>query len=211
MRRRCDALRVRAALALAAALIVAPPVAAKKRPADDANAAAVNQNDFVVEQPLRVKGGVREDFERAVKQLEDGRAADAIPLLERVTAAAPKAVAAHVNLALAYERAGDSSRAEASLARALAASPHHPVALNELGLLQRKTGRFADARKSYEHALARYPSFHFAWRNLAILCDLYLADAACARGSYERYAQLAPQDPEATRWLAEYRARKAKE
>jgi Flp pilus assembly protein TadD len=128
-----------------------------------------------------------------------------------VTAAAPKAVAAHVNLAFAYERTGDLARAEASLVRALEVSPHHPVALNELGLIQRRTGRFAEARKSYEHALARHPSFHYAQRNLAILCDLYLADRACARESYERYAQLAPQDPLATQWLAESRAREAKE
>lgn len=213
MCRRSDARRARAlgaALAFAAALVAASPTAAKQ-PRIDASATAENANDFVIEQSLRVKGAVREDFERAVQFLHAERWSDAIPLLERVTVAAPKAVAAHVDLALAHERTGELAPAEASLLRALEVDPHHPVALNQLGLIQRKTGRFVQARASYERALERYPSFHFAQRNLAILCDLYLADHACARESYERLAQLAPQDAEAARWLAELRGREAKE
>jgi Tfp pilus assembly protein PilF len=199
---------VRAALALTLLLGAASPALAKKRAEEPA---ASGENGFAVAQSVRVKGAVREEFERAVAQLLAARWSEAIPLLERVTAAAPNALAPHVDLALAYERTGDLGRAEASLLRALEIDPHHPVALNELGLLQRRTGRFTQARESYERALERYPSFHFAQRNLAILCDLYLADRGCARASYERYAQLAPHDPEAAKWLAELRAREAKE
>jgi Flp pilus assembly protein TadD len=196
----------RAALALAAALLAASAAGAR-RPSGEAAAPARDPNGFAIDDAVRVKGEVRAEFDRAVQLLHAARWAEAIPLFERVAGAAPKAVAAHVDLALAYEGAGDLSRAEQSLAKALALNPQHPVALNELGMLQRRTGRFAAARASYELALARYPTFRFARRNLAILCDVYLADRRCARENYELYAQLAPGDAEVAGWIAELRAR----
>ena len=76
--------------------------------------------------------------------------------------------------------------------------------------MHRRTGRFAEARQSYEKALALYPEFHFARRNLAILCDLYLADAGCALENYELYTQAAPDDEAAARWVADLRTRAGK-
>ena len=154
---------------------------------------------------------VRSDFEHAVGLLRAERYVEAIPLLVRVTEAAPKATAAHVNLGMAYARTSDLARAEASLAKAIESSRHHPAALNELGIIQRKTGRFADARKSYEQALARYPSFHFAQRNLGILCDLYLGDRRCALEHYEEYLHLVPHDPDVAKWLADLRNQERQE
>jgi len=71
----------------------------------------------------------------------------------------------------------------------------------------RKTGRFAEARSSYERALAIYPGYHFARRNLAILCDLYLADLDCALANYEAYMATVPGDDEASMWIADIRNR----
>ena len=56
-------------------------------------------------------------------------------------------------------------------------------------------------------ALAVYPGFHFARRNLAILCDLYLADLDCALDNYEAYMKTVPGDEEASMWIADIRYR----
>ena len=130
-----------------------------------------------------------------------------IALLEEVVEAVPHLTTAHIDLGIAYRQAGNLERAEESIAAALALSPRHPVAHNELGIIYRRTGRFEQARASYESALAKYPDFHFARRNLAILCDLFLADLSCALEHYERYVQAMPQDEAAAMWVADLRNR----
>ena len=162
---------------------------------------------FTVTQEMRVSSEVRADYDRALQLLVREDSAPGIAMLVKVTENEPSAIAPHIDLGIAYARAGELDRAEESLGRALAINPDHPVANNELGIVLRRKGRFAEARAAYEKALAISPGFHFAHRNLAILCDLYLADAGCAIAHYEAYSGAVPDDPDATKWIADLKAR----
>jgi Flp pilus assembly protein TadD len=162
---------------------------------------------FTITQHVSVTDEVRSDYEAAVRMLEEARYEPAINLLLEVTEQAPEVTAAHIALGVAYARTDDLDLAESSLQMALEQNPQHPVAYNELGLVQRRKGQFAESRASYEAALAQFADFHYAHRNLAILCDLYLGDHACALEHYEAYSRIVPEDVEAVKWIADLRNR----
>jgi len=81
------------------------------------------------------------------------------------------------------------------------------VALNELGMLYRRTGKFAAARASYERALSIDPNYHYALRNLGVLCDLYLGDLQCALHTYQSYDELVGNDAQVKIWIADIQNR----
>ncbi len=162
---------------------------------------------FTITQRVDVTAEVRADYEAAVSMLEEARYEPGIALLLEVTEQAPAVTAAHIALGMAYARTGDLDHAEASLHKALELNPQHPAAYNELGLVQRRKGQFAKSRASYEAALAQFADFHYAHRNLAILCDLYIGDYPCALEHYEAYSRIVPDDAVVVKWIADLRNR----
>ncbi len=162
---------------------------------------------FTITEEKKISSDVRLDYNQALSLLEQGRHDQGVALLKAVAEAAPNLSAPRIDLGIAYHRAGNLDAAETNLQLALESNPNHPIAHNELGIVYRKTGRFAEARRSYEAALAIYPGYHYARRNLAILCDLYLADLSCALRNYEAYMATVPSDDEASMWIADIRYR----
>lgn len=187
-------------------------VAAQPTPSLPTGPSVVHFSDgregFVITQPSGMDAQSRADFEQASALIGEAKYDKAIELLEKVSAQWPEMSAPHINVAIAYRQINKPEQAEQHLKKALESIPGHPVASNEYGLLLRKAGRFAESRQIYEKSLAAFPEYHPIHKNLAILCDLYLKDLACAAEHYEIYGQAIPKDQQVKLWLADLQTRR---
>lgn len=157
-----------------------------------------------------VDSDVELDFKSAIVLMQEEKYAQAVPVLKTVIEREKRLPAPYVNIAIAYNKLGDSKAAEENLISALKLDIGHPVANNELGLLYRKTGKFNAARTAYENAIKDYPDYLPARRNLGVLCDLYLHDYECALRQFEEYLELKPDDKTVAIWVADVKQRLGK-
>ena len=162
---------------------------------------------FLITEPSSMDVQLRADFDQASAMIKEAKYDKAIELLEKVIAQSPEMTAPHINLAIAYRRINKPEQAEQHLKKALESIPGHPVASNEYGLLLRKAGHFAESRQVYEKSLAVFPEYYPIHKNLGILCDLYLKDAACAVEHYGIYENALPKDQQVKLWLADLHTR----
>jgi Flp pilus assembly protein TadD len=187
----------------------ATPVAKKAEVTKSAEVAGpqLSETGFTLTDKVQIDADTRAQYDNALRQLEQKLYEQGIASLLKVTQRVPTAAAPYIDLGIAFGRTGDLDKAEASFKRALEINPRHPIAYNEIGMVYRRKGQFAEARASYEKAIALVPDFHFARLNLAILCDLYLADTTCALDNYEAYQRAIPDDKQAAMWIADLRTR----
>lgn len=162
---------------------------------------------FVIRENCGMDADTRNEFDRAVAMMNDGKNDKAIELLTKVIERSPDVTAPHIDIAVAYMRTGKMEPAKEHLKTALGLVPNHPVASNEYGLLLRRAGRFKEARDIYEKAAMSFPDYLPVHKNLGILCDLYLNDPECALKQFEIYSEGVPDDAQVKIWMTELKMR----
>lgn len=148
-------------------------------------------------------------YEQAVASMAGGDMADAESRFQDFLLKYPQFPGAYVNLAIILSERGDLEAAEANLQEALAIDPEQAVALNRLGMVLRRQGRLEDAERAYQGAIAAAPDYALAYYNLGVLYDLYFRRFTDALDYYERYQELAGEDPQVARWITDLERRQA--
>ncbi len=105
--------------------------------------------------------------------------------------AMPGSARSHMALGLAYRNAGRAADAEAEYGRALAIAPRYSAAIVNLGNIVLERGEADSARALYEAALVEDPGYERARWNLAVALERLGDPGAAAR----EYAALAAADP----------------
>lgn len=150
------------------------------------------------------------DFARALDLVRAGKDEEATLEFQQIAAGYPLYAGALVNLGILYRKHGDLAKSEEALHAAVQREPGDAVACNELGVTLRLAGKFHEAADAYNQAIAAKPDFAPAYRNLAIVLDLYLGDTAGALTAMEHYKDLAADDKAVAGWLADLKQRAGK-
>lgn len=124
--------------------------------------------------------------------LEEKQFADAAELLERAKGADPANLAVRRNLAVAYRKLGETSKAERVLRAALRLDPNDARAHTLLGLVLLDAGKTDAARDELETAIALDPEFLDARVNYG---NLLLRDGN-REGAIEAYRFVLDRDPQ---------------
>ena len=124
------------------------------------------------------------DTEQARKLLAEGRAGQALRVLDEQLAGSPQDAEARFLRGLALSRTGRREEAIENFKKLSSDYPQLPEPYNNLAVIYAQQGDYEKARKALESALATHPSYATAHENLG---DIY---AALASASYGRALSL---------------------
>jgi tetratricopeptide (TPR) repeat protein len=150
------------------------------------------------------------DFARALQLVKSGKDEEAELEFQLIANSYPAYPGALVNLGLLYRKHGDLAKSEQSLQAAVQRDGNDAEGWCELGVTLRLEGKFHEAADAYNRAISVNANFAPAYRNLAIVLDLYLGDTAAALTAMEHYKELAADDKAATGWIADLKQRAGK-
>jgi predicted O-linked N-acetylglucosamine transferase (SPINDLY family) len=137
------------------------------------------------------RGDIPARYMIGVVRLQQGRAADALAIIEPLLAEAPDDADIRTQCGLARQDLGRHAEALADFDRALALNPDNPLTLLYRGNFFVESGAFAQALDSYERLLRIAPGYDEAWfRRGSALWLMERHDEALA--SYERALDLNP-------------------
>jgi tetratricopeptide (TPR) repeat protein len=132
-----------------------PPVAAASVPSRDNVAPSYHTREMKLRERLEVEPSDTAALGALGRLLQDGhRSAEAAALLERYAAIAPERQVL-LDLAVAWEAAGDPASARDAIDRLLDRSPDDPAGLYDRGALEANLGNAAGARAWFEQAAAQ--------------------------------------------------------
>jgi Flp pilus assembly protein TadD len=150
------------------------------------------------------------DFARAVELVRAGKDEEAELAFQQLATGYPLYAGALVNLGILYRKHGELAKSDAALHAAVQRDPGNVEGFNELGVTLRLEGKFHEAADAYNQAIMVKPDFAPAYRNLAIVLDLYLGDTAAALTAMEHYKELAADDKAVAGWIADLKQRAGK-
>jgi tetratricopeptide (TPR) repeat protein len=117
-----------------------------------------------------------------------------ITLFESAVKAHPRSARAHMELASAYGRTGDTARAEVEFAEAIRILPSYAAAWYNLGNARARRGALDPAADAYRHAVEHAPRLTQAWYNLALV-EQMRGHRDAAIEAFAETAKISPRDP----------------
>jgi Flp pilus assembly protein TadD len=197
---------LQAACSTSQATRVADPAPAQVPAAAGASAPAASPQASLPPPPERASA----DFAHAVELVRAGKDEEAELAFQQIATGYPVYAGALVNLGILYRKHGDLAKSDAALHSAVQRDPGNAEGFNELGVTLRLEGKFHEAADAYNQAIMVKPDFAPAYRNLAIVLDLYLGDTAAALTAMEHYKELAADDKAVAGWIADLKQRAGK-
>lgn len=130
---------------------------------------------------------ITQQYESALKLMQDGQFDQAQTLFETLSKSAPKLSGPWVNLGIIAEHQGNTDEAFGDYQKALSIKPHNAIALNQMALIRQRQGKFSEALQYYKRGLNSQPDNPDLNYNIAILYELYLQDYKKAVEHYQNY------------------------